>query len=230
MTDRRYSDDEVAAIFARATEVQEKEPMGLTRVDGMSLGELQAIGKEAGISPQQIAQAALALDQPAAPPVPSVFGIPIGASHTVQLTRDLTDREWELFVVQLRETFSARGKVSSHGSFRQWSNGNLQVLVEPSAEGQRVRFLTSKGETRDLIRVGLPMVAIFLTMALAVSFTNPEKAVKLLSVLGPMMLVGGGIAGFGLLRIPGWRRLRTEQMQRLGAELLRLTGGEEGSR
>lgn len=230
MPDRRYSDDEVAAIFARATEVREREPLARSRSEGMSLDELQAIGKEAGISPQRIDQAARELDQPSAPPVQVLLGIPIGAAHTVELPRALSDREWELFVVQLRETFDAGGKVSSHGSFRQWQNGNLQVLVEPSATGQRVRFRTVRGDLRDLFRVGVPVAAIFTLMALMVSFTSPDKAVKLMTVFGPLLAVGGVFGGVRLLGISGWRRLRTEQMRRLGDSLVQLTaGGSEGA-
>lgn len=229
MSDRRYSDDEVAAIFARATEVQDREPKAVARIEGMSLGELQAIGKEAGISTDLIARAARELDQPAPPRVPTLLGIPIGASHTVELPRELTDREWELFVVQLRETFDARGKVSSHGSFRQWSNGNLQVLVEPNARGHRVRFRTVQGQLRDLFRIGVPMAAAVALTSLMVSFTAPEKALKLLTVLGPLLAVGGVVGGLRLFGLGGWRRLRTEQMQRLSASLLELTSASDSS-
>lgn len=226
MGDRRYSDDEVSAIFARATEVRDVEPKALARSEGMSLADLQAIGKEAGISPELIRRAARELDQPAPPPVQTLLGIPIGAAHTVELQRELSDREWELFVVQLRETFDARGKVSSHGSFRQWQNGNLQVLVEPSASGHRVRFRTVRGELRDLFRVGGAMLAAFTLATLLVSFTNPAKAVKLISILGPLLAVGGVVGGVRLFGIPGWRRMRSEQMKRLGDSLLRLTFGD----
>ncbi|MBX3174282.1 MAG: hypothetical protein KF709_07705 [Gemmatimonadaceae bacterium] len=229
MSERRFSDDEVAAIFARATEVRDHQPKALVRSEGMSLGELQAIGVEAGISAELIARAAREIDQPSAPPVPTLLGLPIGAAHTVELPRALTDREWELFVVQLRETFDAQGKVSSHGSFRQWQNGHLQVLVEPSGNGQRVRFKTDKRDTKAFVAIGASMAGFFGLMAFGVSFVNPEKAVRLASVLTPMVIAGAAYTGFNLSRIPGWRRLRSSQMQRLGDSLLALTSGSDSS-
>src|SRR5687768_8444679 len=108
MTERRYSDEEVDAIFTRASEVEQDAPQRLQSAEGRTLAELQAIGREAGLSPEAVAQAARALDQPAQP-VPSRFlGLPLGVARTVTLDRRLTDQDWERLVVQLRETFNAR--------------------------------------------------------------------------------------------------------------------------
>ena len=52
MSERRYSDEEVAAIFARATETQESQPRRNTPGEGMTLAELQEIGREVGIAPE----------------------------------------------------------------------------------------------------------------------------------------------------------------------------------
>src|SRR5512139_1975656 len=142
MTERRYNDDEVEAIFARASEAESETPQRSLSGEGRTLAELQAIGREAGLSSEAIAQAARALEQPAQPPTGTFLGLPLGVARTVALPRRLTEDEWERLVVQLRETFNARGVLRSEGSFRSWSNGNLQVLLEPDGAGQRVRFRT----------------------------------------------------------------------------------------
>ena len=59
--------------------------------------------------------------------------MPVGVSRTVTSAGNFTEREWERLVVDLRETFDAKGAVKREGSFRQWTNGNLQALVEPTA-------------------------------------------------------------------------------------------------
>src|SRR5688572_13988748 len=129
--ERRYQDDEVAAIFeaASAPAVSRGDTAS---AQGMTLAELQAIGSEVGIPPERIAEAASSLERNR-PPIPrrTELGMPMSAAHVMELPRALTDREWALVVADLRETFGARGNESSHGASRQWTNGNLHAFVEP---------------------------------------------------------------------------------------------------
>ena len=37
----------------------------------------------------------------------------------------------------------ARGHLSEEGPFRQWTNGNLQALLEPTESGQQLRLKTA---------------------------------------------------------------------------------------
>ena len=150
MPERRYSDEEVAEIFARATEAERSTPRRLRSTEGMTMAQLQEIGREAGIAPELVARAAHSLDEPAQPPVRKFLGFPVGVGRTVTLDRRLTDEEWERLVVDLRETFDARGVVRTDGAFRQWTNGNLQVLVEPDGAGQRIRLRTLRGGAREV--------------------------------------------------------------------------------
>ena len=223
MTERRFSDDEVARIFARATEIQKDDSRALVRSEGMSLAELQAIGKEAGIDAALIAQAARAVDQPAAPKVPAVIGIPIGVARSILLDRRLTDDEWESLVVRCRELFEARGKVESHGSFRQWTNGNLQILLEPAGDTHRLRFKTTRGESRGLVAAGASMIAAASVVALVGSITGTMSFLEVIASGMPVALGGTGMLAAGLLRLPSWRRKRDEQFEALAAEMLALT-------
>lgn len=220
MTDRRYSDDEVAEIFERATQVRTSTPRQLPSAEGLSLAELQSIGREAGIAPELVAEAARTLDQPTPPKVPRVLGFPLAVTHTVELGRKLSDHEWELFVVQLRETFEARGKLATEGSFRHWTNGNLQVLVEPSAGGDRVRFKTLNGTSRSYAYVGILMMAMSAVTVGATFLSGAVDSWSALSGIGGMGLLGAGFFVAGVARLPSWARRRREQMQRLGAKLL----------
>src|SRR6266550_289724 len=88
-------------------------------------------------------------------------------ARNVNLNRRLTDEEWERLVVQLREVFNARGRTRSDGSLRQWTNGNLQVLLEPTATGHRLRFGTTHGAARGAIGVGFAFLGV--TAIVAVS-------------------------------------------------------------
>jgi hypothetical protein len=225
MTERRFDDDEVARIFARATETQRDQSRALARQDGMTLAELQAIGKEAGIDPALVAQAAREVDQPAPPKTPTVIGIPIGVARTVELGRRLSDDEWERLVVRCRDLFNARGKLESHGNFRSWTNGNLQILLEPGATGHRLRMRTLRGESRGLVAAGASMVLAASVVSFAGSLTSAMSLVEIVASSLPIFLGGVGMGVAGVARLPQWRRERDAQFQRLADEVLALTDG-----
>ncbi len=217
MTDRRYNDKEIAAIFRAATEGPFSPQRQVPPEEGLTLADLQAIGREVGISPAAVAQAAQALDIRRETAARTFFGLPIGVARTVNLNRRLTDPEWERLVVQLREVFNARGTTRSDGSLRQWTNGNLQVLLEPTEAGHRLRFRTLHGAARASMGAGLAVFGVTATVAVATAISGhlgdaiPE--IVLLLAAGMAMIVNGA------LRLPGWARLRGRQMDALAAQI-----------
>lgn len=216
MSERRYSEQEIAAIFRAAAEQPETTEPETAAADGLTLAQLQSIGREVGLSPEAIARAAHGVDLR---PVQarSVLGFPLAVTHTVQLQRHLTDDDWDRLVVQLREVFGARGRVRSEGSLRQWSNGNLHVLLEPTDQGHRIRFGTVHGGARAGIAAGLLLfgAAIVTAVATAVSGTLSEAA------SGIWIMVGVGVIMIAnrALRLPAWARIRAQQMAALGERL-----------
>src|SRR5512140_737780 len=140
MAERRYSEAEMASIFENAADAEAAGRRPSHAPDGMTLAQLQEIGREVGISPEAVAQAARLVAQRGKAVSRRWLGLPIGVGRTLDLGRRLTDHEWEDLVVDLRETFDARGHVSVQGSFREWTNGNLQALLEPTSTGQRLRI------------------------------------------------------------------------------------------
>ena len=73
---RRYSDDEVQRLLKRAADLETEAPSLLAKVDGPTLGELEAIASEAGINPALIRHAARELDSPHAPQSSAFLGAP----------------------------------------------------------------------------------------------------------------------------------------------------------
>lgn len=223
MDERRYTEDEVARIFERATEAQ-TEPQQTARRqlrsgEGMTLAALQEIGREVGIPAELVAQAARSLEAAGQPMRRSFFGFPIAVGRTIDLERRLTEEEWEHLVVDLRDTFDARGAVRIDGSFRQWTNGNLQALVEPTPTGQRVRLRTMKASARGLMMGGLALLggaaATFIASIAGGGLADPGTV----SSIGFMSVIGLGIFGAGALQLPGWARLRLRQMEGVAARL-----------
>ena len=85
----------------------------LEQARGLSLREVQAIAAEVGIDVAAVERAAVAINRgdlvPAAVRVEN--GAPIAVSKTIDFGAEIDDRTWARMVVQLQETFSARGKL-----------------------------------------------------------------------------------------------------------------------
>lgn len=218
MTERRYSETEVAEIFQRATETQQGARAPLASRDGMTLDALQQIGREVGLPPELIAQAARSLDRQGTSGTTRFLGLPIGVRHTVELGRRLTDAEWEALVVDLRQTFDARGRLRDDGAFRQWTNGNLQALLEPSGPGHRLRLRTSNGSMRAWMLGGLAVLGVAAVSAISALSSDiaPSDVMSRIVSLG---VLGVGMFAAGALRVPAWARLRMSQMREIAARL-----------
>lgn len=217
MTERRYSDDEVSKILDRATEATAGDRGApLTSSQGTSLSELHEIADEVGIPKELITRAAASLEQGTVDPVATRrwLGQNIGVGRTVDLPRPLTEAEWNRLVVDLRETFNAKGKIQSEGAFRQWTNSNLQALLEPTETGQRLRLRTFKGNAITFQGMGLGFAVLPALMALLSSPANVD-------IRSTVLLAGMGIAAFfgSRLTVPIWARTRAEQMEAIVARL-----------
>jgi len=217
MTERRFNEAEVAAIFERATEAQQTGQRQLPSGEGMTLAELQEIGREVGISPELVANAANAIDRVGRPTSRSFLGLPIGVGRTIDLGRRLTDDEWEHLVVDLRETFDARGTVRHDGSLRQWTNGNLHALLEPTPTGHRVRIRTMKGSALSWMIGGLGVFAVTAAtlIAAALGINDPESRAS----MAFLAAMGVGMFGIGALQLPRWAQLRRRQMEEIAGRL-----------
>jgi hypothetical protein len=216
MSERRFNEAEVAAIFERAAEAQQTSQHHLPSGEGMTLTDLQEIGREVGISREQLAEAAKAIELGGRPTSRQFLGLPIGVGLIIDLGRKLSDEEWERFVVDLRETFDARGTLRSEGSLRQWSNGNLQALLEPTATGHQVRLRTVKGNARAMIIGGLAMFGFATASLIAGALRGAVGDVGFQLVLA---IMGAGMFGIGAFRLPGWARLRRRQMEDIAARI-----------
>ena len=151
------------------------------------------------------------------------LGMPVSVSRVIELPRAVTDREWELLVAELRETFGARGQVASHGGVREWTNGNLHAFLEPTETGHRLRLRTHKGGALALNRMGvtgLAMGLILLTMFL----TTGPSPVRLELVMMLLVGFGGGALASNILSLPRWAREREGQMEYLAGRVGALLG------
>lgn len=226
--ERRYDDDEMRRIFRLATEAGESQGSGSASGGsgtGMTLAELQAIALEAGIEPEQVARAAARLDAIPAPPPVRLLGVPISVGHAVELPSPPTDAEWDRLVVQLRDTFRARGRVSREGSLRSWTNGNLQVLVEPTDTGHRLRMRSVSSDLRGRLGIGLGFLALGAVGILAKAVTGALGDSGTLAGLLVTGAMGAGFLAWGTVGASRWTALRNSQFQEIGSMAHRMVSG-----
>lgn len=235
---RRYNEEETAHILERAAAAEQARaeggmalPSSADRVrgqTGMTLQQLEEIATEVGLRPEDIRSAARAVER--GDLVPSehatIIGLPIGVSRTIQLDRPMSDNEWERLVVMLRETFRAQGRVRAEGTLRSWSNGNLHVMLEPTATGQRLRLSTRKGNAATNVFLGGASMFAGLTLLFSSSGANPTM--RMLAG-GLFAVMGIGVVASMYVTLPKWARTRSTQMEALAAkatEILDETRGE----
>ncbi|HEX6065274.1 MAG TPA: hypothetical protein VFZ04_13680, partial [Longimicrobiales bacterium] len=103
MNDRKYREDEVRKIFKLATTERVANGPAPTS-EGLTLAEIQSIGREVGVDSDVIARAAASLDATALEHKRTAFGAPVEVGRIVPLARAMTDHEWEQTVALLRST------------------------------------------------------------------------------------------------------------------------------
>lgn len=218
--ERRYDDAEVDRIFQLAAEAPEAEHRRMDSsagASGMTLRELQEIGEEVGISRRLVARAASALDTSGGPARRRrTLGLPLGVERSAELARPLTDLEWERLVALLRRTFRARGNVEIIGRVRHWSNGNLQVSVEPTASGYELRLQTHKGSLRPV----LAMASSFVLMAVVLMVLGVLTGEVDMLVAMILAVTGVGVGAANLGALPSWAGRRARQMDEIAEAVM----------
>jgi hypothetical protein len=215
-SERRYSEEEIARILDEATEAQQSNKPSHSPGTGLTLSELEDIGRDVGISPALISRAAARIDirEVASSPQREFLWTTIGVGQTAHLDRTLTDAEWARLVVDLRETFDARGHLSEEGPFRQWTNGHLQALLEPTESGQQLRLKTQKGDAAATLATGAVFMGLAPAMLLLGTVLDPVTSSPFFAPLaaGFFATVGALMYAGNRVRLSKWAATRQLQM------------------
>ena len=228
MTERRFDEKEVREIFSLAATGGTGDQSLPSESGGLTLDELQRIGQEAGIEPAHVAQAVERLDARGRPaPVRRAFGLPVGVSRVVDLPRAPTDREWEQLISEFRTTFGTQGRTTTSGGLREWSQGNLNISVEPTAHGERLRLSTLNDLALALNGLALMLGTMAVLMSAVVAAAGkPTKALVVLGMLGVMALASFGA---NLIRLPRWARERERQMEAIAELAVKLLSNPQAT-
>ena len=108
MSERTYTEQEIATLLERASELQIRQKQNYDGKPGLTLSELESIARESGLDPSYIKQAAQELDQPGSQLQKSRTG---STATNVFVERwvpgKLTTPAWEEVVAELRHRFDS---------------------------------------------------------------------------------------------------------------------------
>lgn len=216
--ERRYTEQEIASIFKQASEDQQAAAH-LAAHEGLTLSEMEAIGRDAGIRPEFIARAAAAMNKKVAAPAPDkALGLPVSVSRIVDVAGEFTDASWQQLVTDLHDVFGVTGRVSQNGAMRIWEHDRMEVTVEPSGNGYRIRMRSM----HDLYMSGLYGGLMLLVMGLFFLLVVASKG-DLLTAKGIFVsmfsVVGTGAMGLSATRLRHWRKTQEKNMDTIVSRL-----------
>ena len=184
---RPFTESEAREVFARAAR---ETPVAAPAESGLTLDELQEVGRAAGLDPERVAAAARAVRLGAPERRRETrAGLPTGVSHTAFLAAPPSDDLWDALVADARRTFDARGTTATAGGSREWRNGNLAARLEPDGDGSRLELSTRRGGGQPLavfaaIAAGLAALMVAMSLVAGMSLAPGVAFAVLAALLG----------------------------------------------
>ena len=209
-TGRRYTEHEIHALFERAAERQEQARRAeAASAGGLTLDELQRIGRETGIAPEHIAEAAVELAA-AGPtrPAGKVLGVPVEVRRTRAVATPVTDEAWERMVADLRKTFKQPGVAGRVGRVREWATTTeenrmpVRVSVTPEDGGAHVTIEQSmRSSALGLTAAAATFAVVALLFGVLFAVTDTEPVMMVMTAVfaaTALLMFGGSRLGFGM--------------------------------
>ena len=215
--EKRYSEQEMRAIFARASRAQ--HAADAPAEGGLTLAELQEIGAASGIAPDHVAAAAAALEAEGPPPR-TLLGAPLELRRARRLP-PVSDAAWEALVAELRATYGD-GVGGQVGRVREWhtapagnANGlHLHATLRPEPDGQ-VRFeIEQRGLRAQAVGLAAGAGMFGLTAALFAALILTGVAEPALWVAAALFVAAALAMGPGVgLGTRAWARRRARAFE-----------------
>ena len=115
---RRFTDREVREILKRAVENEPSGPLPTSR--GFSLAELKAIGKDVGIDPARLEDAARAVAQNQEPGFSPIVGIPTVLRYERTVEGELDSTRTATMLSVIRRVMGHHGEASAVSGSLEW--------------------------------------------------------------------------------------------------------------
>jgi len=219
--ERRYQDHEIRQILDLAIGEGDAPAQTVPGSDGLTLRELQEVGREVGLAEDRITEAVAAFEAHAVRrPRGTTLGLPTAVGSIVTLPRNPSDREWELLIAELRTTFGGKGVVTSYGDLREWSHGTVHAFVEPTETGHRLRLADSNTTTVGGIAVGGFFLA-FALLVFVILLGKDDPGMKY-AVPAFFSLIGGSLVAGTVVALPRWAREQEKRMEHISTRAISL--------
>lgn len=222
MTERRYSDEEVAEILKLA--VESGGALVRRSSDGLSLSEIQAIAEEVGIDTLRVESAALSLDVADSQRSLPILGTPYAPQYEMRVEGAVSQEDFPEILTTIRRVMGRHGISSERFGALEWKASDLMggryVTVHPKDGTVEIRAF---GNFRDGIMTSF--FPTFLGVGLLTGLGGIAlEALGIPVPLGvgigvPFTLVTGFLSGLGIWR---WRYRREARQLRRVAEQLAL--------
>jgi len=203
LTDRRYSEEEMALILKRAVEKQSNSNLPARSPDqGFTLAEMQEIGAEVGIDATRITAAANSLDHRPDPPTSRVS--PARAKFNRWIDVPVEEKDLQEMMELVRRNVKKPGQVTEVLGGAEWRGksaaGAHHVSIRPEQEGTRLEVEGVYTESLLGALVGTsPLGAL-----LAGAFANGQGA-------SPALVLLMAVVGFVVATIPWWVLIRNSR-------------------
>jgi hypothetical protein len=227
VSDRRFTDREVALVLRRAVELEKRTAAeGAVGGKGLSLADLKDIAAEAGISPEVIGRAVAELESRRGLEPVSLLG-PSTTSREIRAVQRALSREalGELIRIVDEEVADQGTVQEALGSVRWTSQGRFlstQVSLEPSEDETLMRVEERyTGAIRGAIH-GIPAAYGYIF-----GLAGLLEGLHLGFPVAALLAAVGGLLGWGLGDL-AWRGLAKRSRSRVGELAERLSRAASG--
>lgn len=200
--DRRYTDQEVALVLHRATQIEERRPTAPAAVGGLTLRDLHEIAREVGLSPAVIDEAVAGLQSGSRRRTGSMLGASLSAKAVRAVDGRLGAHGLNELMRAVEERVDTAGTVTEALGTVRWTSvarghkfdRTMQVTVSPTDDETRIQVVGRYPSGFRALLHGLPGLwgAMFGASAAA------SAGLGALAVLGGG--VGAAIVGVGIGR------------------------------
>jgi hypothetical protein len=229
MPDRRYDQNELAAILRSAAEAQANETSGASQPDGLTLGEIERVASEVGIDPKFIRGAADNLHQ-----VPTTQGFRLGGTPSQVIIErnidgNLDDPGWEDVVADLRATFGSEGTISQVGSSREWvgTTDTRTVHLSATPKNGRTRYRLSLRQTGGVILAWTALAVGGLLSSILIGVATDKAGGSALVVLPVILATLLTVALIVHTALARWHAKNLDNIEGLLHRVEALTGSAE---
>lgn len=144
---RRYTEEEIERILARASELDAEAPPSSREAGGMTLVELEQIGAEAGLRPELLRKAARELDDGTPPSnsgTKALLGAPSAIRYEREVDGELATGRLEGLIPLIRRAADGNGHPAVVGNTLSWESSDSQDLrhlgITVTSVGGRTRI------------------------------------------------------------------------------------------